>query len=150
MPIPKGYDRFRMGGLAPLFKGSERDPDDVFKNGWHVKQGSIDIDNHLLNKGKNSCWWSTSLDRYASVTFGRYVYVLLGLNNEAIVSNEAYVVIMKKTIDQIPFSEQAEMSVYSQIPFDNVAGVFDKNAKYAYTANKAARIPQNYFTWDLG
>ncbi len=147
MTIPKGYERFRMGGLATLYKGSERGPEDVFKNGWPVKTGDIDIGNHLLNKGKNSCWWSTSLDKYASTTFGRYIYVLVGLNNEAIVANEAYVIVKKKTIDQIPFAEQAEMSVYSTIPFDHVAGVFDNTTGYGYTPNVAAKIPQNFFSW---
>ncbi len=51
LPIPNGYIRFKMGGLAPLYRGTDRSPnDDVFINGWKIKTGLIDIKNHLLKK----------------------------------------------------------------------------------------------------
>lgn len=147
MPLPNGYSKFRMGGLACLYKGTDTAPDKIFGGGWPVKVGDIDIANHLLNKGKGSCWWSTSLDKFASALFGRYVYRIVGLNDMAIVANEAYCVVKKKGFDQVPFREQAEMSVYSVIPPDCIAGVFDGNDNYSYRPNLASRIPMNTATW---
>ena len=147
MPLPNGYIKYRMGGLAPLYKGSNRMPLEVFTKGWSKKNGLVDIKNHLLNKGKNSCWWSTSLDKFAAADFGRYVYMLHGLNDSAIVANEAYCIINKKQLNQIPFIGQCEMSVYEVIPPENVAGVFDKTIGYTYQANLNAHIIQNVATW---
>lgn len=147
MPIPHGYSRFKMGGLACLYKGSDRGPTDVFANGWPTKVGDIDIGNHLLNGGIGSCWWSTSLDPVASKVFGRYIYRIIGLNNEAIVANEAYCIVKKKDASAIPFREQAEMSVYSRIPAVNVAGCFDTNNKNLYAPNPSAQVAGNTATW---
>jgi hypothetical protein len=47
----------------------------------------------------------------------------------------------------VPFKEQCEMSVYSVIPPDHIAGVFDGNNNYAYEPNPAARIHMNAASW---
>ena len=147
MTIPHGYAKWRMGGLASLYKGSERAPADVFANGWGPKEGSIDIVNHILNDGAGSCWYSTSLDRFVCATWGRYVYKIRGVNDEAIVANEAYLAITKKGINQIPFVEQKEMSVYQRIPADCVFGYFDVNDGHKYTANPAIPVGHNFDVW---
>ncbi len=147
MAIPHGYAKWRMGGLASLYKGSNREPNDVFANGWGPKVGDIDIKNHLLNDGAGSCWWSTSLHRFVCVSWGRYIYKLRGLNDEAIVANEAYIAITKKDVSQIPFIEQVEMSVYSYIPPDSVFGYFDVEDDHKYTANPAVNMRDNFDVW---
>lgn len=147
MAIPHGYARWKMGGLASLYKGSNRTPADVFRDGWGPKDGDIDIVNHILNDGVGSCWFSTSLSRFPCATWGRYIYKIRGLNDEAIVANEAYLAITRKNVNQIPFPEQIEMSVYRRIPGDCVFGYFDVQNGHAYTANPAVPTRSNFDVW---
>jgi len=147
MEIPWQYKKYRLGGLATLYRGSDRAPDDVFATGFPMRGTNDSIVNHVLGKG-NSAWWSTSINRFSCVEFGRYVYKIRGLNDRAIVANEAYLADKNtKDVTKIPFVEQLEMSVYKIIPNTNIFGVYDRDDGYNFTVSPFIDARQNYEVW---